>query len=59
MISKRRLEVNHGRSELPQERGSGFDPVASLFNQFELFYVVGEERDLVRVRTNYRHETYT
>ncbi|MGA9083353.1 MAG: DUF4105 domain-containing protein, partial [Pseudolabrys sp.] len=31
--------------------------VASLFKQFELIYVVGEERDLVRVRTNYRKET--
>jgi hypothetical protein len=37
--------------------GEGFDPVASLFKQFELIYVVGDERDLVRVRTNYREET--
>jgi hypothetical protein len=36
--------------------GEGFDPVASLFKQFELIYVVGDERDLVRVRTNYRDE---
>jgi hypothetical protein len=34
----------------------GFAPIASLFQQFELIYVVGDERDLVRVRTNYRHE---
>jgi hypothetical protein len=26
-----------------------------LFRQFELLYVVGDERDLVRLRTNYRH----
>ena len=32
-------------------------PVASLFKQFELIYVVGNERDLVKVRTNYRGET--
>ena len=38
------------------EVGEGFDPLASLFKQFELIYVVGEERDLVRVRTNYRDE---
>lgn len=36
--------------------GEGFDPLASLFRHFELIYVVGDERDLVRVRTNYRHE---
>lgn len=36
--------------------GQGFDPIASLFKQFDLIYVVGDERDLVRVRTNYRHE---
>ena len=34
----------------------GFDPLSSLFKQFGLIYVVGEERDVVRVRTNYRHE---
>src|SRR5262249_42044964 len=28
----------------------------SLFKQFELIYVVGSERDLVRSRTNYRDE---
>ena len=43
--------------ETRPEVGEGFDPIASLFKQFELIYVVGDERDLVRVRTNYRHET--
>ena len=37
--------------------GEGFNPIASLFKQFELIYVVGEERDLVGVRTNHRQET--
>ena len=32
--------------------GEGFNAIASLFKQFELIYVVGEERDLVGVRTN-------
>ena len=36
--------------------GRSFDAVASLFRQFELIYVVGDERDLVRVRTNFRRE---
>jgi Domain of unknown function (DUF4105) len=43
--------------ETRPEVGEGFNPIASLFKQFELIYVVGEERDLVRVRTNYRKET--
>src|SRR5262245_39970416 len=42
--------------ETRPEEGEGFAPVASLFKQFELIYVVGDERDLVRVRTNYRGE---
>jgi hypothetical protein len=43
--------------ETRPEMGEGFDPLASLFKQFELIYVVGDERDLVRVRTNFRKET--
>jgi hypothetical protein len=42
--------------ETRPEVGEGFAPVASMFKQFELIYVVGDERDLVRVRTNYRGE---
>lgn len=42
--------------ETRPEIGEGFAPVASLFKQFELIYVVGEERDLVGVRTNHRGE---
>jgi hypothetical protein len=42
--------------ETRTEIGEGFSPVASLFRQFELIYVVGDERDIVRVRTNFRHE---
>lgn len=33
-----------------------FNPLASLFREFEIIYVVGDERDLVRVRTNFRNE---
>ena len=42
--------------ETRPEVGEGFNPIASLFKQFELIYVVGEEHDLVGVRTNHRHE---
>lgn len=42
--------------ETRPEVGEGFDPLASLFKQFELIYVVGDERDLVKVRTHHRKE---
>jgi hypothetical protein len=42
--------------ETRPEVGEGFAPIASLFKQFELIYVVGSERDLVGVRTNHRRE---
>jgi len=43
--------------ETRPEVGRGFEPVASMFKQFELIYVVGEERDLVGVRAIHRRET--
>ena len=43
--------------ETRPEVGEGFNPIASLFKQFELIYVVGDERDIVGVRTNQRRET--
>ena len=43
--------------ETRPEIGEGFQPIASLFKQFELIYVVGDERDLVGVRANHRRET--
>jgi hypothetical protein len=42
--------------ETRPEVGEGFAPIASLFKQFELIYVVGDERDLVGVRANHRGE---
>jgi hypothetical protein len=42
--------------ETRPEVGEGFNPIASLFKQFELIYVVGEERDLVGVRAIHRQE---
>jgi hypothetical protein len=42
--------------ETRPEVGEGFSPIALLFKQFELIYIVGDERDIVRVRTNFRDE---
>lgn len=38
------------------EVGESFSPVPSLFRQFELIYVVGDERDVVGVRASHRNE---
>ncbi len=43
--------------ETRPEKGEGFNPIASMFKQFELIYVAGDERDLVGLRTNHRGET--
>ncbi len=42
--------------ETRPEVHEGFDPLASMFKKYELIYVVGEERDIVGVRTNFRDE---
>ncbi len=42
--------------EVRPEITEGYSPIASLFKQFELIYVVGEERDIVGLRTNHRAE---
>ena len=38
------------------EQHESYQPIASLFKQFELIYIVGDEYDIVRVRTNFRKE---
>ena len=43
--------------ETRPEVGESFAPIASLFKQFELIYVIGDERDIVKVRTNHRQES--
>lgn len=43
--------------EVRPEVGESFEPIPAMFKQFELIYLVGEERDLVRVRTNFRKES--
>jgi hypothetical protein len=42
--------------ETRPEIGEGFSPIASLFKQFELIYVVGSEEDLVGSRAVHRGE---
>jgi len=42
--------------ETRKELGEGYSAVRGFFRQFELYYVVGDERDLLGVRTNVRGE---
>jgi hypothetical protein len=40
--------------ETRMEKGEAYSTLGGLYRRYELIYVVAEERDLVRVRTNYR-----
>jgi hypothetical protein len=42
--------------ETRKEVGESYSAVRGFFRQYELYYVVADERDVVGVRTNYRHE---
>ncbi|MFY7864198.1 DUF4105 domain-containing protein [Roseateles sp.] len=42
--------------ETRTEKGEGYSTLKGFFRQFELFYAVGDERDLIRVRSNYRQD---
>ena len=40
--------------ETRKEKGEAYSSIAGFFRRYELIYVAGDERDLIRVRTNYR-----
>jgi hypothetical protein len=40
--------------ETRKEKGEAYSSIAGFFKQYELIYVVGDERDLIGVRTDYR-----
>ena len=40
--------------EVRKTRSKKYSTLAGFFRQYELYYVVADERDVVRVRTNYR-----
>jgi hypothetical protein len=40
--------------ETREEKGEGYSPIKGLFRQFEVVYVAADEKDLVRLRANYR-----
>ena len=42
--------------EARKEAREGYSSIKGFFKQYELIYIVGDERDLIRVRTNYRKD---
>ncbi len=42
--------------ETRKEANEGYSTIKGFFKQYELIYIVGDERDLIRVRTNYRKD---
>jgi len=42
--------------ETRKEKGEAFSTIRGFFRQYELYYVVADERDVIRLRTNYRHD---
>lgn len=41
--------------ETRKEAGEGYSTIKGFFKQYELIYIAGDERDLIRVRTDYRN----
>ncbi len=41
--------------EIRKEQGEAYSTLKGIFKQYELTYIVGDERDLIRVRTDFRN----
>jgi len=42
--------------ETRKEKGESYSTIKGFFRQYELYYVVADERDVIRLRTNYRRD---
>jgi hypothetical protein len=42
--------------ETRKEKGESYSTLKGFFRQYELYYVVADERDVIRLRTNYRND---
>jgi hypothetical protein len=40
--------------ETRKQAGQSYSALLGFFRQYSLIYVIGDERDIIRVRTNYR-----
>ena len=43
--------------EIRKEKGESFSPLKGMLRQYEVMYVVGDERDLIGLRANHRKDT--
>lgn len=42
--------------EARKEQGEGYSTIKGFFRQYEQIHIVADERDVIRLRTNYRHD---
>lgn len=42
--------------EIRKERGEAFSPLLGVLRQYELAYIIGDERDLIGLRANHRND---
>ena len=42
--------------EIRKEKGESFSPIKGLLRQYELVYVIADESDVIKLRTNYRKD---
>ena len=42
--------------EIRKEKGESFSPLKGLFKRYEVMYVIGDENDLIKLRTNFRND---
>jgi hypothetical protein len=42
--------------EIRKEKNESFNPFVGLFSQYELTYVIADERDVIKLRTNHRKD---
>lgn len=42
--------------EIRKEKGESFSPIKGLFNKYEIMYVIADERDVIKLRSNYRKD---
>lgn len=42
--------------EIRKEKGESYHPIKGLLNMYELMYVIADERDVIKLRSNYRKD---
>lgn len=43
--------------EIRKEKGESFNPFLAFYNKYELIYVIADERDVIKLRSNYRKDS--